>query len=189
MLFLLALGLAYLRLRWLVRGGGSVAEITSSWQTLRTEVAAYVFVAALSYLLGLAALVHSFRRATDATERNQVKWILFGSMTALVPIGYTLYLIYWEQEAFGAGQATWPMFAASACLTLAFAISITRYRLLQLDQIVSSGAIYLLIGAFAALLYYGVVFAPCGRRTWSARRLCRRRRCRRHYGSALPPYY
>ena len=71
--------------------------------SLRTEVAAYVFVAALSYLLGLAALVHSFRRATDATERNQVKWILFGSMTALVPIGYTLYLIYWEQEAFGAG--------------------------------------------------------------------------------------
>ena len=159
MLFLVALGLAYLRLRWLVRGGGSVDEITSAWQTLRTEIAVYVFVAALSYLLSLAALIHSFRRATDATERNQVKWILFGSMTALVPIGYTLYLIYWEQEAFGAGQATWPMFAASACLTLAFAISITRYRLLQLDQIVSSGAIYLLISAFAALLYYGVVFA------------------------------
>jgi transcriptional regulator with GAF, ATPase, and Fis domain len=157
--FLVALMLAYLRLRWLVRGGGSVNEIGNAWQTLRTEIAVYVFVAALSYLFSLGALVHSFRRATDVTERNQVKWILFGTMTALVPIGYTLYLIYWEQDAFGAGQATWPMFAASACLTLAFAVSITRYRLLELDKIISSGAVYLLISVCAALLYYGVVFA------------------------------
>jgi transcriptional regulator with GAF, ATPase, and Fis domain len=157
--FLAALALAYLRLRWLVRGGGSVNEIGTAWQTLRTEIAVYVFVAALSYLFSLGALVHSFRRAIDATERNQVKWILFGSMTALVPIGYTLYLIYWEQDAFGAGQATWPMFAASVSLTLAFAVSITRYRLLELDKIISSGAVYLLISISAALLYYGVVFA------------------------------
>jgi transcriptional regulator with GAF, ATPase, and Fis domain len=157
--FLGALALGYLRLRWLVRGGGATEEIGSAWQTLRTEIAVYVFVAALSYLFSLGALVHSFRRAIDTTERNQVKWILFGSMTALVPIGYTLYLIYWEQDAFGAGQATWPMFAASASLTLAFAVSITRYRLLELDKIVSSGAVYLLISVCAALLYYGVVFA------------------------------
>ena len=40
-----------------------------------------------------------------------------------------------------AGAATWPMFGASVCLTGAFAISITRYRLMELDKLVSSGAV------------------------------------------------
>jgi transcriptional regulator with GAF, ATPase, and Fis domain len=76
-----------------------------------------------------------------------------------VPIGYTLYLIFWERDAFSAGKATWPMFGASVCFTIAFAVSITRYRLLQLDQIVSSGAIYVFISILAAIVYYAVVFA------------------------------
>ena len=35
----------------------------------------------------------------------------------------------------GGGRSPGPMFAASVCLTVAFTISITRYRLMQLDQI------------------------------------------------------
>src|SRR5262249_23539494 len=66
---------------------------------------------------GAAALVHSYRTARDATERNQVKWILAGAGVALAPIGYTLYLAIWWPEVFGAGGATWPMFAASAFVT------------------------------------------------------------------------
>jgi transcriptional regulator with GAF, ATPase, and Fis domain len=51
------------------------------------------------------------------------------------------------------------MFLASLCVTVAFAISITRYRLMQLDQLVSSGVIYFLISFIAGLVYYGLVFA------------------------------
>ncbi len=74
------------------------------------------------------------------------------------PIGYSLYLAFWEQGRFGGGAATWYMFAASACVTIAYTISITRYRLMQLDQIVSSGVVYFLISSLAGLFYYGVVF-------------------------------
>ena len=76
-----------------------------------------------------------------------------------MPIGYSLYLAFWEQERFGGGAATWPMFAASVCVTVAFTISITRYRLMQLDQLVSSGVVYFLISFIAGLVYYGLVFA------------------------------
>src|SRR5258708_5889477 len=58
----------------------------------------------------------------------------------------------------GAGAATWPMFAASVCLTVAFAISITRYRLMELDQLISSGVVYFLISFSAGLVYYAVFF-------------------------------
>src|SRR5262249_59884659 len=80
-------------------------------------------------------------------------------VTALVFIGYSLYLAFLEQGRFGGGAATWPMFAASLCITVAFAISITRYRLMELDQLVSSGFIYFLISFVAGLVYYGLVFA------------------------------
>jgi transcriptional regulator with GAF, ATPase, and Fis domain len=50
------------------------------------------------------------------------------------------------------------MFMASVCFTVGFAVSITRYRLMQLDQFISSGVVYFLISFLAGLVYYGVVF-------------------------------
>ena len=75
-----------------------------------------------------------------------------------MPIGYTLYLIIGQLDDFGAGAATWPMFAASVCFTAAFIVSMTRYRLMQLDQIVSSGMIYFVVSFLAIAVYYAVVF-------------------------------
>jgi transcriptional regulator with GAF, ATPase, and Fis domain len=115
-------------------------------------------MAALYYVGCIVALGHSFRSARDATERNQVQWILFGSLAALVPICYSLYLAMWAPDDFGSGGATWPMFVASACFTAAFAISITRYRLLELDQLISSSMMYVLISGMAGVGYYVIVF-------------------------------
>jgi transcriptional regulator with GAF, ATPase, and Fis domain len=158
---LLLLLVQYGRLRGLIVGGhlNSQDLLENVWGMLRLEISFYLGIAALWYLLSIACLAYSFRTARDITERNQVKWILFGSLAALVPIGYTLYLIFWQRDAFSAGRATWPMFAASVCFTAAFAISITRYRLLQLDQIVSSGAVYVFISILAAVVAYAVAFA------------------------------
>jgi transcriptional regulator with GAF, ATPase, and Fis domain len=158
--FLMWMVVSYLNLRGLVRSGAADAEIESALaQGLLTAAAYYLRVAAVWYLGCVVGLLHSYWTAVNATERNQVKCILYGSLLALVPMGYTLYLIFWNRQAFFNGQATWPMFLASVCFTCAFAISITRYRLMQLDQIVSSGAVYILISVLVGLVYYGVVFA------------------------------
>ena len=118
----------------------------------------YFGVAATWYLACVGSLVHSFRTVADLTERNQVKWIMFGAVGALVPISYSLYLALLHPDAFAAGATTWPMFAASACLTGAFAVSITRYRLMELDKIISSSVGYFLISFLAGLVFYAVVF-------------------------------
>src|SRR5262249_15028659 len=77
-------------------------EIAAALDLLRRAIYVYLGVAALWFLASVVALVHSYRTVTDATERNQVKWILVGALLALVPIGYSLYLAVWETDAFGA---------------------------------------------------------------------------------------
>jgi transcriptional regulator with GAF, ATPase, and Fis domain len=149
----------------LLVAGYSWARLTTDEESLaailngiRLTVFFYLGVAGLWYLASVLCLVHSFRTVTDATERNQVKWIMFGAIAAVPPIGYSLYVAIWDPDAFGGGAATLPMFAASVFFTIAFAVSITRYRLMELDQILSSGAIYFAISFLAGLGYWAVVF-------------------------------
>jgi transcriptional regulator with GAF, ATPase, and Fis domain len=157
MAFLLAMSVTYFRIRWLGRNS-SQDDVNAGLNVLLAEIYAYIAVAAIWYLASVACLIRSYRASIDAMERNQVKWILFGSLVALIPIGATLYLAALHSNAFSAGDATWPMFAASVCFTAAFIISITRYRLMQLDQILSSGVIYFVFSFLAVAVYYAIVF-------------------------------
>lgn len=156
--FLGILMFGYINLRGLIHSSSSEAAVAGAWTLLNREINVYLGAAALFYLLCILGLIHSYRTAVDRTERKQVQWILIGALAALMPIGYTLYLIISQLDDFGAGAATWPMFAASVCFTLAFAFSITRYRLMQLDQIITSGMIYFMLSFLAGLVYYIVVF-------------------------------
>lgn len=156
--FLLSLFGLYVWHQSLYHGGGPSAQVVQVLSVIRVVSSCYLVVASSLYLFSITSLIHSFRWAADATERKQVQWILFGAVLALVPIGYSFYLALFNPDAFGAGAATWPMFTASIFLTAAFGISITRYRLMELDQIVSSGVGYFLISFLAGLVYYVVVF-------------------------------
>jgi transcriptional regulator with GAF, ATPase, and Fis domain len=159
-IFLVALIGGYAWVYWVSHHDGyPEQEVQRALDFLLDEIYVYLGVAFLWYLASVFCLWHSYRTAADSTERNQVKWIFFGSLAALVPIGKTLELAVWERDAFGAGAATWWMFAASVCFTVAFIVSITRYRLMQLDQIISSSMMYFVVSFLAALVYSGVVFA------------------------------
>lgn len=159
LIFLAGIVCNYVHIRGLVQSEPLTEEgIRGSLDHLLTWILIYLGISGVWYLASVICLVHSYMTAADVTERNQVKCILFGSVVALAPIGYSLYLAFWDQQDFGGGAATWPMFAASACITLAFTVSITRYRLMQLDQILSSSMMYFLISFLAGLLYYAVVF-------------------------------
>ncbi len=159
--FLLVLLAYYAFLRWVLSSGlhddHSAELIRRLLDGMLWWIYRYFAVALLWYLSSILCLVYSYRTAENATELNQVKWILFGALAALVPLGYSFYLAVQEQERFSGGAATWPMFCASLCVTLAFTISITRYRLMELDKLVSSGAAYLALTGLAALTYYGLV--------------------------------
>ncbi len=156
--FLVAIAAGYAWARTLARGGGSVAEVQAALDLLRGVIFTYCGVAAVLYLASVCCLFHSYRTARGEMERNQVRWIFLGSLLATLPLGYSLYLAVWRTQEFGGGAAMWPMLVASICFTAAFTVSITRYRLLQLDQLVSSGMAYFLVSGLAAVVYYALVF-------------------------------
>jgi transcriptional regulator with GAF, ATPase, and Fis domain len=153
--FLLLLISGYLRIRWQFQHSHTDG-VPLLLKEVLAEIYYYFGVAALWYLTSVVCLLHSYRTAANVTERNQVKWILFGTLASLAPIGYSLYLALAERQRFGGGAATWPMFFASLCVTVAFAFSITRYRLMQLDQLINSGVVYLLISFIVGVVYYGI---------------------------------
>jgi transcriptional regulator with GAF, ATPase, and Fis domain len=158
LVFLAGMMATYFVVRGLDQGHYPDEYVNLSLRVLRFEIFSYLGVALVWYLASVVCLCHSYWKAVDATERNQVKWIMFGSMVALLPISVSLYLVALRPNDFIAGAVTWWMFAASVCFTVAFVISMTRYRLMQLDQIVTSGMVYFAISFLAALVYYAVVF-------------------------------
>jgi transcriptional regulator with GAF, ATPase, and Fis domain len=149
----------YFWVRWLFRSEkpSDVVNEALAWHRLGLFFA--FIISALWFSAGIAALVHSYWRAAEPGERNQVRVLLVGSLAALAPIGYSLYLVVFAPLRFVGGGAAWPMFAASAAITVAFTVSITRYRLLRLDRLIGSGVSYFLLSFFAVLVYYVLVFS------------------------------
>ncbi len=126
---------------------------------LLNEIYIYLVIAAGFFAGCVASLVHSFvTTGPGSIERNQVKWILMGALLATLPIGYTLYLAGADPDAFALGAGTWPMFAASLSITVAYGISMSRYRLLDVDQVLNWGIVYVAISLGAGLVYTGLVF-------------------------------
>jgi transcriptional regulator with GAF, ATPase, and Fis domain len=167
--FLLIYGLPVLLLVTILAVYGYLRNLYHQPEVSTDEIETYLHVlvsviyfalvsAGVFYVLSIAALVHSYRSTPDATERNQAKCLLLGAVLSLFPIGYSLILAIFFPNSFGAGGATWPMFAASVCVTAAFVVGITRYRLMELDKIISSGVMYFLISFLVGLAYWAVVF-------------------------------
>jgi transcriptional regulator with GAF, ATPase, and Fis domain len=162
LIFLVLLLAGYVFVRLLFQGGAGPSSAVPQLKVLlgfiQDLVSVYLGVSTLWYLASVVCLIDSYRAAHEGMERNQVKWILIGAVAAMFPLGYSLYLAFFDPRKFGGGGATWYMFAASACFTVAFTVSITRYRLLQLNELISSGMVYFLISSAAGLVYYVLVF-------------------------------
>jgi transcriptional regulator with GAF, ATPase, and Fis domain len=106
----------------------------------------------------MATLFHTVRTVQDPMERKQVKCVLIGVCFSHIPIAHSLYIVLAEPAKFVEGAVTWPMFGASLIVTIAFAIGMTRYRLLELEKIITSGVGYFLLSFLAGFMYYAVVF-------------------------------
>ena len=81
-------------------------------------------------------------RPAPAPRRNQVKWILLASLIASVLIGYLLWQAWNDPATLGRDSAAWPMFGVSLLYTIAYAFSITRYKLMQVEEIINRSVVY-----------------------------------------------
>ncbi|WP_337173030.1 sigma-54-dependent Fis family transcriptional regulator [Paludisphaera sp.] len=130
---------------------------TTALEMIRTLALSYVWVAVLLFGLCVVCLVVSYRRARGRRERNQVQWILLATVASSVLIGYLMAQTVIDPSNLGRDSTAWPMFTVSLLYTIAHAFSITRYKLLQVDEIVNRGVAYFVFSATAGLIYSGLL--------------------------------
>ena len=117
----------------------------------------YIGWSAIVFGLCIVCLIASYRAAANRAERNQAYWILLASWLGVLPIGYMLWSIWWEPARLGLSSAAWPMYVVSLLYTVGYALSISRYKLMQVEEIYNRSKIYVLVSLAAGLLYSAVL--------------------------------
>ncbi len=157
--FLAALWSNMARIGWLRDQSGVevAAAVQSSVWWIKWLALGYIGLSAVVFGLCIVCLIASYRAAANRAERNQAYWILLASWLGVLPIGYMLWSIWWEPARLGSSSAAWPMYVVSLLYTVAYALSITRYKLMQVEEIYNRSKIYVLVSISAGLLYSAVL--------------------------------
>ena len=135
---------------WVVWAGAAyvpAAVIGNLWIPSLVGVAAFFLFGSLAG--GVASLVRRFR-VGDSTEREQLKWFI--SAAALLPIAVML----GELPNQFLQATTVPV--AMGLLPIAIAVAVLRYRLYEIDRIISRTVTYGVLTAVLAGVYLGAVF-------------------------------
>lgn len=133
-----------------------VLEIRLPIQTVNwwLDRIAYTHLAAL-FLLGTAALHHTYRKAETPLLRQQMKWITRGVALGIVP--FTAFYVL--PFLFGVVPGNWMKLSALSLLfiPLTFGYAIVRHRLMDVDILFRRGAAYTLATVFLVGLYFTAV--------------------------------
>ena len=120
---------------------------------IKTVALGYVAYSVLIFGLCIACLVSNYRRARGPAERNQVRWILLASLVSLFFIGYLMWWTVDDTATLGLDKAAWPMYVVSLLYSSAYAVSITRYKLMRAEEIFNRSVRYLLVSVGLGLAY------------------------------------
>ncbi|MDB5350937.1 MAG: zraR 8 [Planctomycetota bacterium] len=122
---------------------------------LKTLALGYVVLAAALFVVCFGCLYYSYKTSKTPTERNQVRYILLATLLSFLPITWLLWDALIDPARLGMTRSAWPMFLVSMLYTLAYALSITRYRLMQAERLLNRGVVYVVVSVTAGLLYSG----------------------------------
>jgi signal transduction histidine kinase len=110
------------------------------------------------FMVSVASLVMRFRRSTGV-DRQQIKWVVFGLLFALVGVVASGFMgdSLLSAVVGGTGYLAFPA---------SVGVAVLRFHLYDLDVVVRKAVVYAAIAAFATLVYLGVVV---GIGTWFGR--------------------
>ena len=130
--------------------------IESHKSLLRAVLGIAVVGLLASALAACAAVVVRFRRSTG-DEREQLKWFVFAA--SILPLGLAIHLVAetFVPDALGAVEAGYSL--AIALLPIAIGIAILKYRLYEIDRIISRALVYAALTVILGASYVGLVLA------------------------------
>ncbi|MEW6357539.1 MAG: sigma 54-interacting transcriptional regulator [Planctomycetota bacterium] len=121
----------------------------------------YFALVGLYLLVGLISIVHSYRARTTSPAGKQLKWIFWAAAAATVPVCLTVYVAVADFPGFAFGGATAWVLMASILMIMGQAFALTKYRLSDVDVVLSRSIGYFLVSGVAVGGYYCLVFL-CG---------------------------
>ena len=110
----------------------------------------------LAFGIPLFAQVYRYRRAANAVQRQQTKWVVAGIAVFVVGVLSTYSFLDEDGILFPLVGAP-VIFGSSALIPVSIAFSILRYRLWDIDALVNRALVYGLLTGFLALFYFGTV--------------------------------
>jgi len=121
----------------------------------RLEQINFAYIAAF-YVIAAALFVYSYNRASTPLLRQQLKWLMRGTLVAVLP--FTLFYAV----PFVLDFRVWSVFSKLAALSLVslpltFCWAIIRYRLMDTDLIFKRGVAYTLATGLILGAYFGVI--------------------------------
>jgi hypothetical protein len=123
----------------------------AGWEVL--DAGAYVVVLA-ALVVGLGTFLARFRRARDV-ERAQGKWLLAALALVLASVIFAFAMIIFVDPV---GEWVWsPAAVAYPLAPIAIGIAVLRYRLFDIDRLISRTLAYAIITAILAALFVGLV--------------------------------
>ena len=137
----------------------STYQITSVTGTFGTAVEILLVLAQVGAVFGMASLVARYRRG-DTMVRRQIRWIATGG--AFLVIGeVATYAVRGGLNSPAAPTVENTLHLIPLVVLISsFWVAITRYRLYEIDTIISKSVAYLGLAAVIAALYAAVVIAP-----------------------------
>jgi hypothetical protein len=111
------------------------------------------FVVIAIVLTGVVLLVSRWRRSVGV-ERLQYRWLFMGSFLFLLITAAGSFELIPEQ-----GFVDWLWLLAGAAIPTAIGIAVLRYRLYEIDRLISRTVTYLLVVGVLVAVFFGVVTA------------------------------
>jgi signal transduction histidine kinase len=107
----------------------------------------------VTLLLAAASLVLRYRRA-DVTGKRQLKWIALAGL--LIPVAIISSSLDPAPES--SGPATWlPFCLVLVAVPVSIGVAVLRYRLYDVDQVVATTAVYVVLTVLLAAGFVGVI--------------------------------
>jgi signal transduction histidine kinase len=135
---------------WITRPSRGVPLGASPSEGPLVALAGLMFLVILACVgLSVAALIVRYRRSSGVTRR-QIRWIAWGGTVFAAVILWTFLLE-------GEGGTVWWMLAAEALLIVSFAVAINKYRLYDIDIVISRTVTYGALAIVITALYVTIV--------------------------------
>ena len=108
------------------------------------------------FVAGIANFVVAYSKTTSLSARKKLRWVLYG-----LSIGPAPFILLWSlPEALGSSPwiAEWMFQTVLLLIPLTFAISILRYRLMDIDVLINRSVVYTIVIAAAVVTYLSLLF-------------------------------